>query len=90
MGNSVGGALLAGAFLAALSGSVWGASTAPCEKRLQEVKAAQMTSKINRAQSRQVTSLVLQGLERCAAADEIRADLFFSEALRIIAKWGDR
>ena len=90
MRNSVGRALLAGAFLAALSGSVWGESTAACEKKLQEVKAAQKTSKINQAQSRQVTSLVLQGLERCAAADEIRADLFFSEALKVIAEWGER
>jgi hypothetical protein len=90
MRNSVGRALLAGAFLAVLSGSVWGASTASCENKLQEVKAAQKRSKINEAQSREVTSLVLQGLERCAAADDIRADLFFSEALRVIAEWAER
>jgi hypothetical protein len=52
----------------------------------QIVRSVQNSSAIDGDKRAQVTKLIRKGLERCAADDEVHADLFFSQALQIMGK----
>lgn len=62
------------------------ANPVPCEKMLNDVKAALGAAKLSDADKTKVTDLEGKGLERCKADDDAGADAFFAEALKTMGK----
>ena len=52
--------------------SIAAGATIPCEQMLNDLKA--------------VADLETKGTERCKADDDVRADAFFAQALRVLGK----
>ena len=83
--SAVHGVAIAIGLVASVSGQGL-AGSAACERMFQEVRTVQNTSAIDRDKRALVTNLIKMGLERCAADDQVHADLFFSQALQIMGK----
>ena len=62
------------------------ANPVPCEKMLNDVKAALGAAKLGDADKTKVSDLEGKGLERCKADDDAGADGFFAEALKTMGK----
>ena len=66
-----------------------GAATAapvPCEDALKQLRDAEKTATPADADKAKVAELENKGIERCKADDDKRADKFFEDALKIVAK----
>ncbi|TMJ35251.1 MAG: hypothetical protein E6G89_19025 [Alphaproteobacteria bacterium] len=74
--------LLAGAGAAAAAN----AATVPCENVLKQLRDAEKTAALGDADKAKVAELENKGIERCNADDDKRADTFFEDALKIVAK----
>ncbi|MBZ9703211.1 MULTISPECIES: hypothetical protein [unclassified Mesorhizobium] len=62
------------------------AATAPCEDTLKALRAAEATVKLGASDKAKVSELESQGIERCNADDDKRADDFFAQAMKVIGK----
>lgn len=62
------------------------AANVPCEEMLKTLRAAEATAKMNDADKAKVTDLETQGIERCNADDDKRADDFFAQAMKVVGK----
>jgi hypothetical protein len=79
--------LLTAAFLTALPFSAsQAAAPAPCEKMLNDVRAALAATKLADADKAKVVDLENKGIERCKADDDAHADEFFTAALKALSK----
>ena len=66
--------------------SIAAGATIPCEQMLNDLKAAIKTAKLTDADKAKVADLETKGTERCKADDDVRADAFFAQALRVLGK----
>lgn len=73
--------LLCGSGLAAAN-----AATVPCEDMLKQLRDAEKTATLGATDKAKVAELESKGIERCNADDDKRADNFFADALKIVAK----
>jgi hypothetical protein len=79
--------LLTAAFLASLPFSAAeAAAPVPCEKMLNDVRAALAAAKLSDADKAKVVDLENKGIERCKADDDAHADEFFAAALKALGK----
>lgn len=62
------------------------ATPAPCEKMLNDVRAALGAAKLGDAEKAKVADLQNKGIERCKADDDAHADEFFAAALKAMGK----
>ena len=62
------------------------ATPAPCEKMLNDVRAALGASKLADAEKAKIVDLQNKGIERCKADDDAHADEFFAAALKAMGK----
>jgi 2-methylisocitrate lyase-like PEP mutase family enzyme len=62
------------------------AEPVPCENMLKDLRAAQTSSKLNKADQAKVDDLQARGLERCKADDDAGADALFAEAMKVLGK----
>ena len=62
------------------------ATPAPCEKMLNDVRAALGASKLGDADKAKIVDLQNKGVERCKADDDAHADEFFAAALKAMGK----
>lgn len=62
------------------------AKTVPCEDTLKQLRDAEKAAKLGDADKTKVAELERKGLERCNADDDVRANGFFDEAMKIVAK----
>lgn len=62
------------------------AATVPCEDMLRQLRDAEKTATLGEADKAKVGELESKGIERCNADDDKRADKFFEDALKIVAK----
>lgn len=62
------------------------AATAPCEDMLAELRAAEASAKIDPAVKVRYEELKAKGVERCNADDDLRADAFFADAMKLLGK----
>jgi hypothetical protein len=72
-----------------LTGFVSGAQAAavtPCEDMLKDLRKTMETAKIGDAGMKAVKDLEAKGVERCNADDDKRADGFFADAMKLLAK----
>ena len=56
----------------------------PCEDSLKAEKAAFKTAKLSPADATKVADLEKQGVERCKADDDVGANAFFADAMKIM------
>jgi len=64
------------------------AEDVPCEKMLEDLRAALETAQPNEADAAKIKELEDKGIERCNADDDARADEFFSQAMEIVKERG--
>jgi len=62
------------------------ADVLPCEEALKNLRELQATSKADDAVKAEAAKLETKGIERCNADDDKRADEFFAQAIRLLAK----
>jgi len=62
------------------------ADEVPCEKMLEDLRAALQTAKPSDADAAKIKELEDKGIERCNADDDEHADEFFTEAMKILGK----
>jgi hypothetical protein len=62
------------------------AAPAPCEKMLNDVRAALGATKLGDADKAKIVDLQNKGIERCKADDDAHADEFFAAALKALGK----
>jgi hypothetical protein len=62
------------------------AAPVPCEKMLNDVRAALAATKLSDADKAKVADLENKGIERCKADDDVHADEFFAAALKAMGK----
>ena len=79
-------ALLAILAMVAISTVASAANPMPCEKALNDLKAAINAATLTDADKARVADLEGKGLERCKADDDAGADAFFSDAMKLVAK----
>ena len=72
--------------LSVLSGAAHPANKIPCERMVETVKAAQHSAPMSETEREKVNDLLMKGLERCTAEDDVHADQYFSQALKIMGK----
>ncbi|MBL0373998.1 hypothetical protein JJB09_18400 [Rhizobium sp. KVB221] len=58
----------------------------PCEETLNEVRAARSSATLSAADAAKVDELINQGIDRCNADDDNRANGFFKDAMTAIGK----
>ena len=56
----------------------------PCEDSMKAEKAAFKTAKLSPADATKVADLEKQGIERCKADDDVGANTFFGDAMKIM------
>jgi hypothetical protein len=79
--------LAAAAFSAlSLSSSLSYAATIPCEDALKQLRALEGASTASDAIKAEAAKLEAKGVERCTADDDKRADDFFAQATKLLAK----
>ncbi len=61
-------------------------SPVPCEKALSDLRAAAGKATLSDADKAKIKELEDKGIERCNADDDKRADDFFAQAMKIVAK----
>jgi hypothetical protein len=64
------------------------AEDVPCEKMLEDLRAALETAQPNEADAAKIKELEDKGIERCSADDDARADEFFTQAMKIVKRQG--
>jgi len=79
-------ASLAGMMFAASGLTAHAAQTVPCEDALKELRAAEASAKVGDKEMQAIKDLEAKGIERCNADDDKRADGFFADAMKLIAK----
>lgn len=62
------------------------AAPVPCENMLKDMRAAKQTAKLSAADMAKVDDLEKKGVERCNADDDVRADKFLADAMKIMGK----
>ena len=62
------------------------AKTVPCEDSLKQLRDAEKTAKLGDADKAKVADLEQKGVARCTADDDVRADQFFEEAMKVVSK----
>lgn len=62
------------------------AAPAPCEETLKTLRAAEVDAKLSDTDKAKLSELETKGIERCNADDDKRADDFFAQAMKILAK----
>lgn len=62
------------------------AEDVPCEKMLEDLRAALKGAKPSDADAARIKELEDKGIERCNADDDTHADEFFTQALKILGK----
>ena len=60
------------------------AAPPPCEDSMKAEKAAFKTAKLSPADTKKVADLEKQGVERCKADDDVGANAFFADAMKIM------
>jgi hypothetical protein len=58
----------------------------PCEKMLREVQDALNSGSLAADVKAQATALQDKGIERCKADDDVRANGFFADALKLMGR----
>ena len=62
------------------------AKPVPCEKMLNDARAAIKSAKLADADKAKANDLMNKGIERCKADDDAGADAFFAEILKLAGK----
>ncbi|MGH6894762.1 MAG: hypothetical protein ACREEP_21160 [Dongiaceae bacterium] len=62
------------------------AEEVPCEKMLEDLRAAVKSATLNDADAAKVKELEDKGVERCNADDDAHADEFFAQAMKVLGK----
>ena len=62
------------------------AAPVPCEDMLKTLRNTLKTAKLSDADMKAVAELETKGTERCNADDDMRADAFFTDALKLAGK----
>ena len=58
----------------------------PCEETLKDVRAARTAAKLSDADASKVDDLINNGIDRCNADDDNRANGFFGDAMTAMGK----
>ena len=69
-----------------LAAPAFAAETVPCEKMLEDLRAAVKAAQPGDVDTATVTALQDKGIERCNADDDAHADEFFTQAMKVMGK----